>query len=484
MKTIKINVPLTVHYELLPPPVDGEAIQKRIESRWGAVSVAISGSRESVDHMLSVCPTNDPPTLIQRALSVLGYVVGDHEKDVAQFSRWVDHISEFPQSEEALELWTNATLARLHATRSVDEASKDAQAIVVQRMRLFPPAPETGLDDGPLIPEPWAELHEWRSAAKRCGIASAKELADTVSETFGQFVDRKVTRDWQEATGCDTPDVAKLRIGQLNRFLDEWRSKSGVASPDALVEKFRVTEDAWKEATGATDTHAAYKKIANLELQLVSYASEIDALRKSPKRDWDAELGLAGAEHKTRVAAERELAKVKAELDSKRRECQTEKERADKAEQDANNLRSIYSDARASAGLPPSIGEGENLSKWCQDAREARQEADTWKTEALTCGMTLVDIRSALESKFPHLGSFANVSWNEFGKKAVAAISSAIIPLPKPESVEPGQRWAFVMTCMRETSIASGLAIQFVDAGGCGYAAFEEDIASGFYLGK
>jgi hypothetical protein len=396
-------------------------------------------------------------------------------------------------------------------------------------MRLFPPAPKTGLNDGPLLPEPWTELHEWRSAAKRCGIESAKELADTVSETFGQFVDRKVTRDWREATGCQDPATAKERIKQLRagydsadaersqlkrdaeqrerawvnttdrhcpgdaeqriddlrmqveiqaetihaweketkckspedaskldelaktwqdsstryeyiakqraREISEWVAKSGVAYPDELVEKFRVTEDAWKEATGAADTHAAYKKIADLESKILSYASEIDALRKlaSPKRDWDAELGLAGAEHRMRVAAERELAKIKAELDSKRRECQTEKERADKAEHDANNLRVIYSDARASAGLPLQIGEGENLSKWCSDAREK--------------------------------------------------LSRAIIPLPKPEKVEPGQKWAFVMKAIDKGSSPPRVVGTFIDSNGSSWCAYQSDLDTGFYLG-
>jgi len=541
MKTIKINgvefritretsdTTVDQHYRFgVEPSGRGSFnVNQIIDATAPGVEVSISGHPDAVKGLF-VTPS-DPHSLIQRALSALGYVVGDHEKDVAQFSQWIDHLVKFPQSEEALGLWTNATLARLHATRSVDEASKDAQAIVIQRMRLFPPAPKTGLDDGPLLPEPWTELHEWRSAAKRCGIESAKELADTVSETFGQFVDRKVTRDWREATGCQDPATAKERIKQLRagydsadaersqlkrdaeqrerawvnttdrhcpgdaeqriddlrmqveiqaetihaweketkckspedaskldelaktwqdsstryeyiakqraREISEWVAKSGVAYPDELVEKFRVTEDAWKEATGAADTHAAYKKIADLESKILSYASEIDALRKlaSPKRDWDAELGLAGAEHRMRVAAERELAKIKAELDSKRRECQTEKERADKAEHDANNLRVIYSDARASAGLPLQIGEGENLSKWCSDAREK--------------------------------------------------LSRAIIPLPKPEKVEAGQKWAFVMKAIEKGSSPPRVVGTFIDSNGSSWCAYQSDLDTGFYLG-
>ena len=584
MKTIKINVPLTVHYESLPPSVDGEATQKRIESRWGAVSVSVSGSREAVDHMLSVCPTNDPPTLIQRALSALGYVVGDYEKDVAQFSQWIDHLVKFPQSEEALGLWTNATLARLHATRSVDEASKDAQAIVIQRMRLFPPAPKTGLDDGPLLPEPWTELHEWRSAAKRCGIESAKELADTVSETFGQFVDRKVTRDWQEATGCKTPeDASKLDelaktwqdsstryeyiAKQRAREISEWAAKSGVASPDALVEKFRVTEDAWKEATGAADTHTAYKKIADLESKLLSYASEIDALRKSasPKRDWDTELGLAGAEHKMRVAAERELAKVRAELDSKRRECQTLSEQAEHWQKKAysENEKAAVERERADDITRTSTKRGtildkiaeafgrdfdhESLPEHVADLKRAYSKIE----DALIGPDDLVnesnEIASILVSQIKEAGIesaasslagrsvYLSVSWAKTilareillaspgesivdaakrvmdrcasleqqivaddnrtdelrkilhakeGESIIDAAKRAIIPLPKPEKVEPGQRWAFVMKATSGPEDGNVyLAGRFRNAWGNHYGALVDDVRTGFYLG-
>lgn len=550
MKTIKINVPLTVHYELLPPPVDGEAVQKRIESRWCAVTVAISGSREAVDYMLSVCPTNDPPTLIQRALSALGYVVGDHEKDVAQFSRWVDHLVEFPRSEEALELWTKSVLALLPSNKSIEGASLDARDVVVRRMRLFPPAPKTGLDDGPPLPEPWAELQEWRSAAKSCGIASAKELAGTVSETFGQFVDRKVTRDWQEATGCNTPEVARLRIGQLNRFLDDWQIKSGVASPDALVEKFRITEDAWKEATCAADTHAAYKKIANLELQLVSYASEIDALRKAHsfaghmRRDPAEEMRACDAEHEKRIVAERELAKVRAELQSKCREAQTAKERADE------NAREMVKRGALLDKIAEALGRDFNHDSLPEHVADLKRAYDN-VNDCLVGPDNLVnetkEIASILVSQIKDAGIESaagaiagrsvhlSVSWAKTmqareillaspgesivdaakrtmdrcanlegqivaddnrtdelrkilhakeGESVVDAAKRAIIPLPKPEKIKPGQRWAFVMKATSGPEDGNAyLAGRFRNAWGNHYGALTYDIRTGFYLG-
>jgi hypothetical protein len=286
--------------------------------------------------------------------------------------------------------------------------------------------------------------------------------------TRANFAEARETEiaDWKSVTNRETPSLAKEMLDQmigktseldnqatgLRAEIRAWKKATGADSPESAISRAGAEQDAWKEATECTNAFQAQKKIANLELKLLSYASEIDALRKaSPKKEpfseeWYAKERLNSAEHEKRVATERELSKVRAELDSKRRECQTEKERADKAEQDVNHLRAIYSDARASAGLHATIGEGENLSKWCQDARESKREADTWKTEALTCGVTLADIRKALESKFSHLGPLANIPWAEFGKKAVAAINSAIVPLPKPDKVEAGQKWAVIAT--------------------------------------
>lgn len=235
---------------------------------------------------------------------------------------------------------------------------------------------KTGIDDGPSLPETWAELQEWRSAAKLFDVGSPKELASITDVSFGEMIDRKFRVQLREATGHETiagvveliksllercqktslpvfgstPStgevvfaISQSGLDQMNnraahaekiaeqrgREISEWVSRSGVSSPDELVEKFRVTEDAWKEATGATDTHAAYKKITDLESKLLSYASEIDALRKIPngnKTSVEREKQFADDENNRRVAAERELAKMKTELDSKRRECQTLKE--------------------------------------------------------------------------------------------------------------------------------------------------------------
>jgi hypothetical protein len=59
-------------------------------------------------------------------------------------------------------------------------------------------------------------------------------------------------------------------------------------------------------------------------------------------------------------------------------------------------------------------------------------------------------------------------------------VYGALVPLSKPERVEPGQRWAFVMTC---TEHHLGTTSVFEDASGCRYTAFSKDVINGHYLG-
>lgn len=63
-----------------------------------------------------------------------------------------------------------------------------------------------------------------------------------------------------------------------------------------------------------------------------------------------------------------------------------------------------------------------------------------------------------------------------------AQLAGAIVPLPKPERVEPGQRWAIAMTANEQT--ANAKFVTFTDGSGCGYTAFPEDLACSYYLGK
>jgi hypothetical protein len=59
-------------------------------------------------------------------------------------------------------------------------------------------------------------------------------------------------------------------------------------------------------------------------------------------------------------------------------------------------------------------------------------------------------------------------------------MSTAIFPLPKPEKIESGQKWAFVMTAKGDRPFGCET---FTDSSGCQFDAKSEDLASAFYLG-
>ena len=487
MKTIQIKKPLMVIHGVLTPLNNN--FHSRIEADCEGVSIIISGMRDVVDRMLAPDATpSDPHSLIQRALSALGYVVGDHRKDVAQFSRWVDHLITFPRSEEAKAIWTEAML-RLFGSDSpplvqstIAEASGACGAFVVEQMRLFPPR-ISGMDLGT---EAWTELQEWRSAAKASGIDSPAELSESGKINFGQLVDRKVSRDWQLATQCDSPkDAESLRAAwhsetncmfpkeagdkirtlksalklqesrgdELVRDIRAWEKATGADSPEAAIGRARVTHDSWQEATGAVDSHAAYKKINDLETKLFSYASEIDALRKvtqSTKRDpvtveldHGTPLTSNGKTIGIVLNPERELAKVKAELDSKRRECATEKERADAEFRRRVDAEKYLFDVDSA--------QFEFTRSRSGYAQLAAVISAAWKQTNLNCAESIKSLpeerqrASAAESMF----RIEQQKHDDTKKELLAAnqkLASAIIPLPKPESVEPGQKWARLIT--------------------------------------
>jgi hypothetical protein len=63
-----------------------------------------------------------------------------------------------------------------------------------------------------------------------------------------------------------------------------------------------------------------------------------------------------------------------------------------------------------------------------------------------------------------------------------AQFARAIVPLPRPERVEPGQRWAIVMGTASDCRCGSTI-YKFIDADGSPYFANEDDIAKSYYLG-
>lgn len=571
MKTIQIKKPLRVIHGVLTPLNNN--FHSRIEADCEGVSIVISGMRDVVDRMLAPDATpSDPHSLIQRALSALGYVVGDHQKDVAQFSRWVDHLTAFPRTDEAKAIWTEAML-RLFGSDSpplvpstIAEASGACGAFVVEQMRLFPPTMKTSAGDrpgfviiGPLVESERTELQEWRTIAKDFGwdspsgmrgvseqirqwqdisdkatfqirewetsakqrgwstpldlrgrtaaddaelaawrdaakandFASPAEFASIKDWSFGQYVDRKVNRDWQLATACESPKDAedlrsawhsetncmfpkeagdkirtlksalKLQESRGDEFVRDvraWKKATGATDPANAVNVIAEQRDAvrleWQEATGAMNPTAASKHIHDMKAQLLSYASEIDALRKVAQSSANGPT-VVNIEHGASVTLNgqtighvhnpgRDLAKVRAELDSKRRECATEKERADKAEQNTRAVAVIIDQVRNALGI---VGaDDSDLPQHVADLKRvaAATEKSTHVYQLLESAIS--EARKAAGIDYEKVGSGSYTSLAQWCGAAREKLSNAIIPLPKPDKVKAGQRWAIAST--------------------------------------
>ncbi|TXH49789.1 MAG: hypothetical protein E6Q97_21845 [Desulfurellales bacterium] len=113
------------------------------------------------------------------------------------------------------------------------------------------------------------------------------------------------------------------------------------------------------------------------------------------------------------------------------------------------------------------------------DLQSAMSELDkqtqlVWQLES-----ELVAIRKLNEHHASELATVRN--------ELAALTSSAIVPLAKPERVEPGQRWAFVMTCVPPFDIPNTYC--FVDeynkkkGTGYIYVADTVDMQAAYYLG-
>lgn len=103
-------------------------------------------------------------------------------------------------------------------------------------------------------------------------------------------------------------------------------------------------------------------------------------------------------------------------------------------------------------------------------------------TELHDTKVALNSIRDAITKKSARsLGDLACQSWTDVAARIVGLIDSAIFPLPKPENIEPGQKWAFVMTATN--SPYSSNVTDFCDTSGFGFKAYPGDLLSAFYLG-
>jgi hypothetical protein len=259
--------------------------------------------------------------------------------------------------------------------------------------------------------------------------------------------------EWEKATGCMTATGAGELIRQLRERAENAEAQAqriclpvhGIAPKDGEA-VFAVTQsqldkmDAENRKIRA-ERHAAEMKAEKLSAQLVerdqdllSANAEIDRVRKAAQT-----LGLVSDQSA-------ELAKVKAELATKCREAQTAKENAEAAECKVTSWVSLVKDARVCAGLPEKLGEGEALIDWC---REAREKLNTYEANGRNALIVFDRIKSAIA-----VDSLVDVAqWVEDAQKKLA---SAIISFPKPDKVEPGQKWAMVVKCNRAHADGQG----------------------------
>ena len=224
-----------------------------------------------------------------------------------------------------------------------------------------------------------------------------------------------------------------------------------------------------------------------LESAALSYASEIDALRKVVQKpvvvniEHGAHVTLNGQTIGRVHDPERELAKVKAELDSKRRECATEKERAERAES-ASNARGALLEKIGEAlqlnspvlwdplpGQVAYVREQQQYEKMRANAAESmflleQQKHDDTKKALFAANVFANDHAVMWKRMSASIGMKQTVmmdivQWIEDTQKKLA---NAIIPLPKPKKVEPGQKWAKVVSVRDPGAVHGSDAADYV----------------------
>jgi hypothetical protein len=271
----------------------------------------------------------------------------------------------------------------------------------------------TGIDDGPLVNQDalestFTELQSWRNAAKLFAVHSPEELASLARLDSSEINDRK----WRAATACSSPSDAQGRIYALvselsvmkesasKKLADElscWQSNTGCTTADgagALIQRLRETIRLLKNfqiRVEAAEKNAdeLSAKLAERDQDLLSANAEIDRVKIAART-----IGLASDQYA-------ELAKTRADMHAKCREAQTEKERADAAERFARDHSIMWGRMIAAIGLEQ--GAAIDIVNWVEDAQKK--------------------------------------------------LASAFIPLPKPEKVEPGQKWVL---CVSVESLGDG----------------------------
>ncbi len=118
-------------------------------------------------------------------------------------------------------------------------------------------------------------------------------------------------------------------------------------------------------------------------------------------------------------------------------------------------------------------------------------ERDTWKgiraedlREMATLGNALDGVRATILAPSLPDNEVAGVIRRIVDERDAlkAQLAGAIVPLPQPTIVEPGQLWAIVMGTANDCQHGSKM-YKFINADGSPYFANEDDLAKAYYLG-
>ncbi len=541
---------------------------EQISLRCGGATVTVFGSPSEVRSLVENGPPADALSDIQRALNVLGYPVGNHQKDAETFSRWIDGLNAYAQSEEVKATFTEAMLRLMGGPNppltpeTMHEAAGACAALVQEQMRLFPPRARTELDDGPELPQmsdarerSWqmatgasepGEVHnrlrgfggvfgaveqieKWRESTNALAPEQAASTIKTLREA--SVLMQRTIVEWHDETGQESPKLAGQRIASLMNDRDDlskrlgsllserelWRVRTNQDRPEDVVPEshwinatqcqtptgagellrqrverikeleaklaesercgekaFGIAQSmAWQSCTGRETPRDARDMIGKLRSELdeattklaqrgqdyLAACAEVDKVRKAART-----LGLVSDDAK-------EIAKLRAELQSKCREAQTERERADAVDSMFRVEQQKHNDTRAELAT--------RTNEW----RAQVTRADAAKRERNDAFDALNKIRDAILKK-DATRILVGESWTAVAALFVQVLDSAIIPLPKPEKVEPGQKWAALYT-VTDTSLTRD--VRRATLGGDSRAPLESvmlAVPGWIYLGK
>jgi hypothetical protein len=370
---------------------------------------------------------------VQRALVALGFSESERGlgRGLNTFSLWVDQLQVLPNvSEELKATWTQfmiswfGTKESYRGKEQIEHAAESAWHAITMQLRYFPPRARKEYGDDQSYAEEWTELSEWRTAAKQRGWSTPLDMRGRSATDDAELI------AWRAAAtlhGVTAPKQLESMVGfDFVQFteLQEWRAAAKANEFDSLRSKvgdtstqLQLSERKWQLATGCMTATGAGELIKSFRAANVDLQSKLDELSaKLHERDQD--LLTANSEIDRVKSAAHTLGLVfddTKELDRVRTE-----NRALRAEIVGKVLSAHPDCARLTTELAKTRAELQTKQ------REVADHSIMWKRINTTIGLSqgsVIDI----------------VQWIEDAQKKLA---NAVIPLPKPEKVEAGQKWA------------------------------------------